>query len=167
MDALQAGATDEQIAALEARVDQARAARDGLLSRRAEMDVVAPMTGTLMDIKAHPGEIAAPGATLFTTADLSRVRLVVYLPQTQIGWVHLGQAVEVAVDGFPGRPFDGQVTHIADRAEFTPRNVATQEERVNLVFAVEISLPNEDHALKPGMPGDATFEGPAGGEMDK
>ena len=61
------------------------------------------------------------------------------------------------VDSFPGRFFEGQVAHIAGRAEYTPRNVATKEERVNLVFAIEIRLPNDDRALKPGMPADAVF----------
>ena len=88
---------------------------------------------------------------------LARVKLTVYLPDTQIGQVSLGQPVQVTVDSFPGRTFDGAVTHIADSAQFTPRNVATQEERVNLVFAVEVSLDNTDGALKPGMPADAAF----------
>jgi multidrug resistance efflux pump len=157
LDGLQAGATEEQIAALDARVGQAQATLDALLSRRANMDISAPIEGIVTDAKASQGEVAVPGATLLTIADLSRVRLVVYLPETQLGWVFLEQPVQVTVDSFPGRAFTGQVTHIADRAEFTPRNVATQEERVNLVFAVEIELPNEDGALKPGMPADAVF----------
>ena len=65
----------------------------------------------------------------------------------------------MTVDSFSERTFTGQVSHIADRAEFTPRNVATREERVNLVFAVEIQLPNDDGALKPGMPADAYLGG--------
>jgi multidrug resistance efflux pump len=157
LDGIQAGATEEQIAALDARVGQAQATLDTLLSRRANMDISAPIRGIVTDAKASQGEVAAPGATLLTIADLSRVRLVVYLPETQLGWVFLRQPVQVTVDSFPGRAFTGQVTHIADRAEFTPRNVATQEQRVNLVFAVEIELPNEDGALKPGMPADAVF----------
>ena len=63
----------------------------------------------------------------------------------------------VSVDSYPGRAFYGQVTHIADRAEFTPRNVATQQERLNTFYAVQVSLANPQHLLKPGMPADATF----------
>jgi hypothetical protein len=59
------------------------------------------------------------------------------------------------VDAYPGEMFEGRVSFIAHKAEFTPRNVQTQEERVNLVFAVKISLNNADHRLKPGMPADA------------
>ncbi len=70
----------------------------------------------------------------------------------------LDQGAQVTVDSFPGRIFEGRVSHISDRAEFTPRNVATKEERVNLVFAVEIRIPNDDGSLKPGMPADVVFD---------
>ena len=81
-----------------------------------------------------------------------------YVPETELGRISIGQTVRVRVDSFPERVYEGTVLHIADRAEFTPRNVSTREERANLVFAVEIDLPNEEHALKPGMPADAAFE---------
>ena len=157
VDGLQAGATAEQIAALEAQVEQAQAVLDTLLSQKSRMRVDSPLDGVVVALSAHQGEVAAPGATIATIADLTQVKLTVYLPETQIGQIDLGQPVQVTVDSFPGRTFDGTITHIADSAEFTPRNVATQEERVNLVFAVEVSLDNTDGALKPGMPADATF----------
>jgi multidrug resistance efflux pump len=69
----------------------------------------------------------------------------------------VGQEVKVQVDSFPDRVFTGYVKNIAGEAEFTPRNVQTQEERVNLVFAVKVHIPNPDRALKPGMPADATI----------
>lgn len=154
---LQAGATPEQVATLEARVAQNRAALRSLRSKRAMMEVTAPIDGLVISLTAHEGEVAAPGSALLSVADLSEVKLKVYLPETQIGRIRLGQRAQVTADSFPGRLFEGRVAHIADSAEFTPRNVATQEERINLVFAVEIALPNEDGALKPGMPADAMF----------
>jgi len=165
VDGLKAGPTDEQIAALEARVAQARAALDSLLAQRTMMEIASPVNGVVVDMAAHPGEVASAGAALLTVANLSEVRLVVYLPETHVGRVRMGQAVQVAVDSFPDRVFEGQVIHIASRAEFTPRNVTTKEERGNLVFAVEIRLPNtvpndstgRHGALKPGMPADAVF----------
>jgi HlyD family secretion protein len=159
VDGLKAGATGEQIAAVEARVAQAEAALASLLAQRAAMAIASPVDGVVVDVAARPGEVAAAGAALLTVADLSEVRLVVYLPETHVGQVRVGQPVRVTVDSFPGRAFEGRVIHVADRAEFTPRNVATQEERVNLVFAVEVSLPNPDGALKPGMPADAVLGG--------
>jgi multidrug resistance efflux pump len=157
VDALQAGTTPEQIAALEAKVQQAQATLDSLMSQRAQMSIVAPIGGTVTSIAVHEGEVAAKGTTLLTIADLRQVKLTVYLPEDQIGLISLGQVVQVAVDSFPGRAFEGRVEHIADQAEFLPRNVATQEERVNLVFAIDVSLSNERGELKPGMPADASF----------
>ena len=121
------------------------------------MAIRSPIDGMVIDCTVHQGEVAAQGATIVTVADLKQVKLTVYVPETQIGYVNLGQAVRVSVDSFANQSFEGTVTHIADEAQFTPRNVATQEERVNLVFAVELSLPNEEDALKPGMPADAVF----------
>jgi multidrug resistance efflux pump len=154
---LRAGATQEQIAAIGAQVAQAETLLASLLSKRARMVIVSPIDGVVVSVSTHEGEIAAKGATLATVADLSTVQLTVYLPETQIGAVYLGQDVQVAVDSFGDRVFGGSISHIADSAEFTPRSIATKEERVNLVFAIEISLANPDDALKPGMPADAVF----------
>lgn len=85
------------------------------------------------------------------------MRLTVYISETDIGRVRLGQTAEVTVDSFPGRVFRGTVTFIAQNAEFTPRNVQTRDERATTVFAVRVTLPNADHALKPGMPADVTL----------
>ena len=80
------------------------------------------------------------------------------MPTGQIGRVRLGQSAAVNVDAYPGRVFTGTVTYVADRAEFTPRNVQTQEERVKTVFAVEVALENPEGLLKPGMPADAQLK---------
>jgi HlyD family secretion protein len=161
LDALRAGMTPEQLDALQARVAQRRAALEALRSQRTAISISAPIAGVVTSLAAHEGEVAAPGATLVLLADLARVKLTVYLPETEIGGIALGQRAQVTVDSFPGRTFEGQVTHVADQAEFTPRNVTTQEERVNLVFAIEIGIDNPDGALKPGMPADATFQAAA------
>jgi len=159
IDALETGATAEQIAAIEARVNQAHSGLDALLKQRDMLSLKAPITGTVVDIAAHPGEVAAQGATMLTIADLNQLTLLVYVPQNRLGQVMVDQPVQITVNSFPGRTFTGHVSRIADNAEFTPRNVATKEERVNLVFAVEINVTNEDNALKPGMPVDVVFGG--------
>ncbi|UCG26186.1 MAG: efflux RND transporter periplasmic adaptor subunit, partial [Chloroflexota bacterium] len=100
--------------------------------------------------------LAVPGAALFTLADLDQVTLTVYVPEAELGKVALDQEVEVTVDAYE-QVFPGRVTHIASQAEFTPKNVQTQDERVHMVFAVKIQLDNPDHQLKPGMPADAIF----------
>jgi multidrug resistance efflux pump len=159
VDAMRAGATEEELAALEARVAQARSGVEALRQQREMLSLEAPADGTVLEVVSHPGEVAAAGATLLTLADTEEVILTVYVPQTKLGGVWVGQPVEVWVDSFPERAFEGRVAYISDEAEFTPRNVATQEERVHLVFAVEVRIPNPQHHLKPGMPADATFGG--------
>ncbi len=163
VDGTKAGATPEQIAAAEARVAQAQAALDALHRQRAMRDITAPLAGTVVHIASRSGEVAAAGATILTVANTDQVTLKVYVPETRIGEVALGQTVRVTVDGLGGRVFTGQVGHIAGRAEFTPRNVATKEERVHLVFAVEVHIANPDNVLKPGMPADAVFVEQAAG----
>ncbi|MBN1954369.1 MAG: efflux RND transporter periplasmic adaptor subunit [Anaerolineae bacterium] len=157
-DALRAGASDEQIAAMEARLAQAQTGLEAFLAQQDMLAIASPTCGTVVDVLIHPGEVAFQGASLVTIADLDEVVLTVYVPENRIGQVAVGQPVSVSVDSFPERVFAGQVSRISDRAEFTPRNVATAEERVNLVFAVEIYIPNGDGALKPGMPADVVFE---------
>ena len=157
VEALESGASEEQIAALEARVAQTMAVLEALMTQRDMLSIESPLDGTVTDIVAHPGEVAAPGSSLLTVADLSQVTLIVYVAENRIGLVRLNQPVQISVDSFADRVFEARVSLISNRAEFTPRNVATKEERVNLVFAVEITIENQDGALKPGMPADALF----------
>jgi multidrug resistance efflux pump len=145
----------EDIAVAQAQLLEAEAALQKLQVQLAKQTLTAPRAGLISNKLVNPGELAAPGAMLLELSDIETVDLTVYLPETQIGQVQLGQQAEVRVDAYPGEVFDGLVTFIAHEAEFTPRNVQTQEERVNLVFAVKITLPNSDHRLKPGIPADA------------
>lgn len=159
VDAYRAGATPEQIAAVEARVAQARSGLAALQQQRGMLALTSPITGVVVDVMVSPHEVAAAGAALLTIADLADMTLKVYIPQTYLGQVWVDQPVQITVNSFPGQVFAGRVIRIADSAEFTPRNVATQAERENLVFAVEIRVLNETGQLKPGMPADVTFEG--------
>jgi multidrug resistance efflux pump len=157
LDGLRAGTPPEKIGVLEAKVGQAQAALDALRTQRDKLTLAAPSDGIVISAPIHEGEVAAQGAPLLTLAYLDQVQLTVYVPETILGQIAVGEAVHVQVDSFPDRVYEGTVTRIADNAEFTPRNVSTQEERSNLVFAVEIDLDNADRTLKPGMPADATF----------
>jgi len=159
LEALKAGATQEQIAVAEAQVKQAQAAADLLKVQLDKMNLTAPTLGLVMERTVHRGEMAVAGATLMTIANLDEVTLTIYIPEDEIGKVKVGQTVEVSVDSFPGKVFEGQVNYIASEAEFTPKNVQTKEERVNMVFAVKVKIPNPEHELKPGMPADAVIKG--------
>lgn len=158
---LKAGARAEQIALAQAQVKQAEASLAALQVQRDQHTLNAPLNAWVVEQPAHEGEMANPGATLLTLADLRNLTLTVYIPETGVGQVSLGQAVQVYVDAFPGDPFTGHVTFISDKAEFTPKNIQSKEERVNTVFAVKIKLDNPGQRLRPGMPADALLaEGP-------
>ncbi len=159
LDELKAGPTPEEIAVAEAQIAQARAAVSGLRTQIDKMTLRSPLAGMVSSQSAHAGEAATAGATLLTVANLDEVKLTIYVPEDELGRVYLGQVVEVRVDSFPGRVFSGTVSYISQQAEFTPKNVQTEKERVNMVFAVRVRLPNPGHLLKPGMPADAVLQG--------
>jgi multidrug efflux pump subunit AcrA (membrane-fusion protein) len=157
LEGLEAGLPPEQIAAVEARLAQAQAALESLLAERDLLTITAPQDGLVIEVLVQPGEVVAPGATLVTIADLTNLNLTVYVPENEVGQVRPGQVVALTVDSYPDRPFEGRVVRIADQAQFTPRNITTVDERVNLVFAVDISLANPDGQLKPGMSAEVLF----------
>jgi multidrug resistance efflux pump len=105
----------------------------------------------------HTGEVVSPGQTVVSVDDLTSLKLTAYVFERDLGRVQVGQEVAVTADPFGARTFRGVVTSTNPRAEFTPRNVQTQADRLNLVFGVKVRVNNADGALKPGMPADATF----------
>ena len=155
LENLEAGPRAEQITVAEAQVKQAQATLEALNIERNKRTLTALVTGWVVERPAHEGEIAIPGVTLLTLADLSQVTLTIYVPEPDIDTVSVGQEVDVFVDTFPDEAFTGIITFINDEAEFTPKNVQTKEERITTVFAVKIKLENKDQRLKPGMPADA------------
>ncbi len=133
--------TQYQLLTLQADRYQLRAPSDGIVSR----------------VPAHVGEVASPGQTLLAISDLTNLKLTVYVLERELGKIQIGQRVAITADPYDGRVFPGVVTSTNPRAEFTPRNVQTQRDRLNLVFGVQVRVSNPDLALKPGMPVDATF----------
>ncbi len=158
LDELRAGPTEEELALAEAEVRQAQSGMDLADARLDQLVLTAPMGGIVTSRAIQVGETATAGRPLLTIANLDQVTLVLYISVTQIGHIDIGQIVEVTVDSFPDRAFVGRVESIAAEAEFTPSYVQTEEDRVDLVFAVDVLIPNPDHALKPGMPADAVIQ---------
>ncbi len=154
----EAGPRAEDVAIAQAQLELAKANLEELAVRRAKMTLFSPATGLIADRSIEVGEVAIPGRSLLTVSSVEKVTLTVYVPEDEIGRVRLGQAVDVYVDAFPGRAFSGVVSFIASEAEFTPKNVQTEKERVNMVFAVKVELPNPQYLLKPGMPADAHID---------
>ncbi len=157
VDAVSAGPTAEQIAVAEAQVQQAQAALDQLKVQREKMTLRAPSAGIVTTLPVRRGENAQPGAKLMTIANIEAMQFTLYVPETQIGKVKVGQTLVMKVDGLPERTFEGKVYFIAQSAEFTPTTVQTKEERAQTVFMVKARIPNADHALKPGMQADAAL----------
>jgi multidrug resistance efflux pump len=155
---LEAGPTKEAVAVAEAQVRLAEKALDLIDVQIAQLSLIAPMDGIVSNRTAKVGETAVPGEPLLTLTNIEDVNLVLYIPAHRIGEVQIGQKAEVSVDSFPVQTFTGTVVDIANQAEFTPRNVQTQEERVNLVFTVKVRISNSEHLLKPGMPADAVLK---------
>lgn len=117
-----------------------------------------PITGTVLKKNLEKGELAFPGTPILTLGDLGRPWMRIYLPETQIGKIRLGQKAQISVDSFPDKKFSAKIISIANKAEFTPKTVETKEDRVKLVFAVKLAVENPGAALKPGMPADASIQ---------
>lgn len=117
----------------------------------------APIAGVVLYRNVEPGEVVAAGAPLITLINPDELTLTVYVPEDRYGQIALGQSYPVTVDSFPGEIFSATVTHVADQAEFTPRNVQTTDSRKNTVFAIKLDLPQAEGKLKPGMPADVQF----------
>lgn len=141
----------------EADLAQAQASLKLVEVQLTKTNITAPSAGIVLSRPMSVGETTSAGVTILEIGSLDEVKLTVYIPEDQYGKIKLGQSVTVKVDSFPGRSFSGTVDYISDQAEFTPRNVQTVETRSTTVYAIEIRLANPDHALKPGMPADATF----------
>ncbi len=120
--------------------------------------VKSPLTGTVLEKYAEAGELTATGKPLAKIADLSVIKLKVYVSGAQLGKLKIGNECTVRIDdGKKGyQSFAGTVSHISDKAEFTPKIIQTKEERVTLVYAVTIEV-NNNGAMKSGMPGETIF----------
>jgi HlyD family secretion protein len=117
--------------------------------------LAAPFAGIITSRNVEPGEVVTVGREVLTVSDLSRVDLKIFVGETEIGKVKPGQRVEVKVDTFPKRTFEGRVTFVSPEGEFTPKIIQTKKERVKLVYLVKVNIPNPDLVLKTGMPADA------------
>ncbi len=152
----------EEIRAAEARLDQARASADLLRKTIEDCTIVSPAAGVVTHRVAEPGEIVVPAATILTISSLDRVFLRIFVSETELGRIRLGETAEVRIDAFTDRTWEGRIVHISPEAEFTPKNVQTREDRVKLVFGVKIEIDNREGHLKPGLPADALIKVEAG-----
>ena len=152
---VQAGPRKEQIAQARARLEQSRQALAAAETRLSYTIVASPLSGVVLSENIEPGEFVSAGTPVVTVAELANVWLRAFINETDLGRVKVGQTARITADTYPGKSYEGRVSFLSSQAEFTPRNVQTQQERVKLVYRVKIDLPNPDQELKPGMPADA------------
>ena len=152
---LEAGPRPDAVAAARSQVAEARAALALARARLVETRLDSPLTGIVLRKSLEVGETATPGVPILTLMDPDDLWLRAYVSETDLGRVRLGQGATLTVDAYPSRTFSGVVSEIASEAEFTPKNVQTKKERVNLVYRMKIAVRNTGGVLKPGMPADA------------
>jgi HlyD family secretion protein len=147
----------EQLRALRKNREALVAQRAELAANLAERRIVAPADGTILSRPVEVGDVVSPGSAMFVMVDLNRLYVKVYVPEPDIPKLRLGDDADVTVDAFPGRTFTARISRISQQAEFTPKSVETTEERLKLVFGVELMFVNADRLLKPGMPADCVI----------
>jgi HlyD family secretion protein len=138
---------------------------------RIELDIEhsvirSPVSGVVLVKATEVGEVVLPGATVMTVAAIDEVWLKGYVSERDLGRVKLGQNAEISIDTYPGKIYPGVVTFISSRAEFTPKNVQTKEERIKQVYRVKITIQNPQQDLKIGMPAEGyILSDPTSGDL--
>ena len=157
-DLARAGTRPEEIAIARRNVDQAEQTVRLSRIKLGYTVLRAPKAGVVLVRNTELGEVVSPGTPVLTLGDLNNVWLRAYLSETDLGRVRWGQDVELRTDTYPNKVYHGRISFISSKAEFTPKSVQTQKERVTLVYRIKIDVDNPNHELKPGMPADATIE---------
>ncbi|WP_137938544.1 efflux RND transporter periplasmic adaptor subunit [Chitinivorax sp. B] len=151
-------AKQAEINALAAQLAQAQATQREIGSVVDDLTLKAPAAGVVLSRIRDIGEVVAAGSPVFDVVDLNQLYLKVYVPENQIGKVKLGLPAQIYTDAFPDAAFPATLRYIARRAEFTPKEVQTPDERVKLVYAVKLYLgSNPKQQLTPGLPADAVI----------
>jgi HlyD family secretion protein len=146
---------EAEVQAIRAQAQAAAARAEEAASQVADLKVSAPVAGRISNRYANLGEVVAAGTPLFGLTDLPRVYLKAYLPEPMIGRIRLGQAAQIWTDAFPDTPIEARAGYIASRAEFTPKEVQTRDERTKLVYEVRLYPTSDPRGkLLPGQPAD-------------
>ncbi len=153
---LHKGTRKEDIEAARAELQQQQRRLEMLLKQRAETTVTSSVTGVVQSMGLRPGDLVAPNQPVAEILESSQLWVRVYIPETELGLIHVNQAVRVRVDTFPKEWFPGHVVAISSQGEYTPRNVQTRAQRAEQVFGVKV-LVDPNPKLKAGMAADVDF----------
>jgi HlyD family secretion protein len=151
------GSSSADKAAAKAQWDQAKVALRMAQVQAGYTTIRSPINGTLSNIAALAGENAVPGGTLAIVSNPASLTVTIYIPETQIGQVTVGQKGTITTDSTT-KTYHGQVVFIGTQAEFTPASIETKDQRVKLVYQVKLTVTDADSDLKPGMPADVTLQ---------
>lgn len=152
------GRVDTLRSAIDQAAEKVQSLQNSVLLAESQLGrtmVTAPLTGTVLTKSIEVGELATPGRPVATLVDLGRLEIKIYVPESEIGKLQLGNEARVRTDAFPDQYAPARVSRIDSQAQFTPRDIHMPDERVRLVFGVVLSLENAERRLKPGMPADA------------
>ncbi len=150
LDLLRKGTRKEDIEAARAQYEQQQRQLGVLLKQRAETDVKSSINGVVQSFGLRPGDIVAPNQTVAELLEASQLWVRVYVPETQLGLLHVNQPVRVNVDTYPNQWFPGHISTIAAQGEYTPQNIQTRAQRAEEVFAVKV-LVDPNPRLHAGM----------------
>ena len=148
------GPRQEDIEDARAQVEQARASLKLTETQLSYTNLYSPMTGVVLVKSGEVGEVVNPGTSILTLADIESVWLKAYIPETDLSRVKWGQEVIITTDLRPRKEYKGRISFISSQAEFTPKQIQTEKERVTLVYRIKVDIPNPERELKPGMPAD-------------
>lgn len=148
------GPRSEDIEDARAQVEQAQASLKLAETQLSYTVLYSPISGTVLVKSGEMGEVVNPGTSILTLANIENVWLKAYIPETELSKVKWGQEVMVTTDLQPQKTYKGKISFISSQAEFTPKQIQTEKERVTLVYRIKIDIPNPDRELKPGMPAD-------------
>ena len=154
-NALEMKRREQDLATRRAEIARARASLALIDSQLADTIAISPVDGVVLVKAADVGEVLAPGTTVVTVGDIDHPWLRGYVNETDLGKVKLGAKAKVTTNSYPGKVYPGRVTFISSEAEFTPKQIQTEQERVKLVYRIKIELDNPRRELKSNMPADA------------
>jgi len=148
----------EELVTREADIAGRRADLRVIETQLRDADAISPIDGVALVKAAEPGEVLAAGTTVLTVGDVARPWVRAYITERDLGRVKLGDKAKVATDSFPGKVYWGRVSFISSEAEFTPKQIQTNEERAKLMYRVKIDVANPSGELKSNMPADAEIQ---------
>jgi HlyD family secretion protein len=154
-NALEIKRREQELTTRRAEIGRSKASLSLIDSQMADTVAISPVDGVVLVKSADVGEVLAPGTAVVTVGDIDHPWLRGYINETDLGKVKIGSKANVTTDSYPGKVYQGRVTFISSEAEFTPKQIQTQQERVKLVYRIKIQVENPQHELKSNMPADA------------